>query len=52
MAGKLLLGSDTPNTGLRATVVVEQVRSWGLDARDEAAVLGGTAARLQSEIAR
>ncbi len=52
VAHKLLLGSDTPNTSLRATAVVEQVRSWALDPAAEAAVLGGTAARLQSEILR
>ena len=48
VAGKLLLGSDSPNTCLRATTVVEQVRSWGLPADDEAAILGGTATRLQA----
>jgi predicted TIM-barrel fold metal-dependent hydrolase len=51
-AHKLLLGTDTPNTCIRATTVVEQVRSWHLDAVAEAAVLGGTAARLQAEILR
>lgn len=51
-AHKLLLGTDTPNTCIRATEVVEQVRSWGLDADAEASVLGGTAARLQADVLR
>lgn len=51
-ATKLLLGTDTPNTCLRVTAVVDQVRSWGLDHEIEALVLGGTAARLQAEILR
>ena len=52
VAHKLLLGSDTPNTCIRANSVVDQVRSWALDPEAEAAVLGGTASRLQAEILR
>ncbi len=52
VAGKLLLGTDTPNTCFRASAVIDQVRSWGLPPGLEAAVLGGTAARLQADIRR
>ncbi|MGZ4681007.1 MAG: amidohydrolase family protein [Acidimicrobiales bacterium] len=52
VAGKLLLGTDTPNTCLPATAVVDQVRGWGLAPDDQAAVLGGNAARLQADIVR
>ncbi len=52
VAHKLLLGTDTPNTCIRATTVIGQVRSWGLYPDAEAAVLGATAARLQAEIIR
>jgi predicted TIM-barrel fold metal-dependent hydrolase len=52
VAPKLLLGSDAPNTCLRAGAVVEQIRSWGLTPEHEALVLGGTATRLQGEIRR
>jgi predicted TIM-barrel fold metal-dependent hydrolase len=52
VAHKLLLGTDTPNTCIRATTVIEQVRSWGLDPDAEAAVLGGNATRLQADILR
>jgi uncharacterized protein len=45
---RLLFGSDAPNTAVTVTATVAVVRSWGLAAADEAAVLGGTAAALTS----
>jgi predicted TIM-barrel fold metal-dependent hydrolase len=43
---KLLFGSDAPNTSVRVEDAVAYVRSWGLPADDEAAVLGGNARAL------
>ena len=45
-ADRLLFGSDTPNTPRTVTQDLEHVRSFGLDADAEAAVLGGNARRL------
>lgn len=49
---RLLLGSDAPNTAVRASEVRAQVLGLGLDEQATAAVLGGTARRLQDEIVR
>jgi predicted TIM-barrel fold metal-dependent hydrolase len=46
LANRLLFGSDTPNTPRTVTQNLEHVRSLGLEADAEAAVLGGNARRL------
>ena len=44
--GKLLFGSDAPNTAVSAADLLARVRAWRLPADVEADVLGGTARRL------
>src|SRR5262245_34295444 len=46
LTGRLLFGSDTPNTGVTIEQAVAHVRGLGLDAEAERAVLGGNAERL------
>jgi predicted TIM-barrel fold metal-dependent hydrolase len=43
---RLLFGSDVPNTAVTLEETLALVRSWGLPADQEAAVLGGTAQAL------
>lgn len=43
---RFLFGSDAPNTAIDAGSLLTRVRSWGLPADVEAAVLGGNARRL------
>jgi predicted TIM-barrel fold metal-dependent hydrolase len=46
LTGRLLFGSDAPNTGATIEDSVAHVRALGLDAATERAVLGGNAERL------
>jgi hypothetical protein len=50
VAGKLLLGSDAPNTGVRVGDQLAAVRSWPLPAGTLEKVAGGTARRLVSAL--
>lgn len=50
LAGKLLFGSDAPNTALTIEQCLAHIRGFGLDPAAEAAILGGTARRLLSEV--
>lgn len=50
LAEKLLFGSDAPNTALTVEECLAHVRSFRLDPAAEAAILGGTARRLLSEV--
>lgn len=50
LAEKLLFGSDAPNTALSAEQNLAHVRGFGLSERAQAAILGGTARRLLSEV--
>jgi predicted TIM-barrel fold metal-dependent hydrolase len=50
LAGKLLFGSDAPNTALSAEQNLAHVRGFGLGEVAQAAILGGTARRLLSEV--
>ncbi len=50
LAGKILFGSDAPNTGVTVQQCLEHVRGLKLSAAAEASVLGGTARRLVSEV--
>jgi predicted TIM-barrel fold metal-dependent hydrolase len=43
---RLLFGSDAPNVGVSVGAGLAHVRALGLDAADEAAILGGTALAL------
>lgn len=44
--GRLLFGTDAPNTAVAAAELLATIRSWRLPADVEADVLGGTARRL------
>lgn len=46
LEGRLLFGTDTPNTGVSIGDGLAQVRAWRLEPPDEAAILGATAERL------
>jgi len=46
LEGKLLFGSDVPNTAVTIADALAVVRSWELPAEHEAAILGGTARAL------
>lgn len=50
LAGKLLFGSDAPNARRTVTEDLAEVRSYGLDAAAEAAILGGNARRLIADV--
>jgi predicted TIM-barrel fold metal-dependent hydrolase len=45
-ADRFLFGTDVPNTGIAASVLLERVEGWSLPAGARAAVLGGNARRL------
>lgn len=46
---RILFGSDTPTVAVSIEESLARVRSWGLSPENEAAVLGGNAARLVPE---
>jgi predicted TIM-barrel fold metal-dependent hydrolase len=50
LADKLLFGSDAPNTAIGIEECLAHIRSMGLSRAAEAAILGGTARRLLSEV--
>jgi predicted TIM-barrel fold metal-dependent hydrolase len=50
LASKLLFGSDAPNTALSIEQCLAHIRGFGLEPAAEAAILGGTARRLLSEV--
>ncbi len=50
LAGKVLFGSDAPNTGLTVTQLLDGLRAAGLPAAAWAALTGGTARRLVGEV--
>jgi predicted TIM-barrel fold metal-dependent hydrolase len=50
LAGRLLLGSDAPNTPISSGRTRAAVEALGLSPAAETAILGGTARRLQAEI--
>jgi len=43
---KILFGSDTPSVAVRIEESIARVKAWGLDAAQEAAILGGNARAL------
>jgi predicted TIM-barrel fold metal-dependent hydrolase len=47
---RILFGSDAPNTPLTAGAGIARIRNYGLTPKDEAAVLGANALRLESEV--
>jgi predicted TIM-barrel fold metal-dependent hydrolase len=50
LAEKLLFGSDAPNTAVSAEQNLAHIRKFGLEEKALAAILGGTARRLLSEV--
>ncbi len=50
LAGKLLFGSDAPNTGLTVTQLLDGLDGPGLPAEAWAALTGGTARRLVGDV--
>jgi predicted TIM-barrel fold metal-dependent hydrolase len=50
LAGKLLFGSDAPNTGLTVTQLLDRLDGGQLPERAWAALTGGTARRLVGEV--
>ena len=50
VAGRLLFGSDAPNTGFRAAAALAGVDRLGLSPEQRRAVTGGTARRLVAEV--
>jgi len=50
LAGKLLFGSDAPNTGLTVTQLLDGLDGSGLPAEAWAALTGGTARRLVGDV--
>lgn len=50
LASKLLFGSDAPNVALTVRQSLDHLDSFGLDAPAKAAILGGNARRLISEV--
>lgn len=50
LAARLLFGSDAPNTALSIEQCLAHIRGFGLEPAAEAAILGGTARRLLSEV--
>lgn len=50
LSGRLLLGSDAPNTPITSLQVRAGVEALGLSPAAEAAIIGGTARRLQEQI--
>ncbi len=50
LASKLLFGSDAPNVVLTVPQSIAHIKSFGLDATNEAAILGGNARRLVAEM--
>jgi predicted TIM-barrel fold metal-dependent hydrolase len=50
LAHKLLFGSDTPNVALSVPENLAHLKSFGLDAASEAAILGDNARRLLNEV--
>lgn len=49
-AGRILFGTDAPNTAISASAHMEWLRSFGLDDPDLAAILGGNARRLTDAV--
>ncbi len=50
LAGKLLFGSDAPNTGLTAARLLERLAHPDMPGEARTAITGGTARRLLSEV--
>ncbi len=50
LAGKVLFGSDSPNTALTVTQLLEGLAADGVPASARRSITGGTARRLQAEI--
>ncbi len=50
LAGKILFGSDAPNIALRVEDCIAHIRGFGLSEAQTAAILGGNARRLVSEV--
>lgn len=49
-SGRLLFGTDAPNTAIPAAALLERVRAWHLPPEAEAAILGGNARRLVAQV--
>ena len=49
-ADRILFGSDAPNTAISVTAHIAWLRSFGLNPRDEAAILGANARRLTDAV--